>query len=290
MTKSYKNLKARINILNVSSALFLICFISLNTAYSQDWCNPSITQTFSHGITQVTLNGSPAIDRVSTRVEGYVVTGESTSLARGNSYTLTILQGFGAFCTAGNFRIWIDFNKDFDFDDPGELVGTMNQIFTAGPHSFNFTIPVTATLGTTRMRVADKMREACGHIGVTPCNDPPDPAGYHGEMEDYDVIIVNPTGLSNISSIAPDKFQLYQNYPNPFNPVTNIKFDVASASQVKISVYDLLGSEVAELVNERLLAGSYKTDWDASSYPSGVYYYKITAGDYAETHKMVLVK
>ncbi len=271
-------------------SLFILSLFSISTVFSQDWCNPNITQTFSHGINSVALNGTPPLERFSGRLEGYVNTGVSTSLSRGGSYTLTMVQGFGAFCTAGNLRIWIDYNHDFDFDDAGELVGSMDQVFSTGPNVFNFTVPNTAVLGTTRMRVGDKMREACGHTGVTPCNDPPDPAGYHGEMEDYDIIIVLPTGISNVSGITPEKFGLYQNYPNPFNPVTNIKFDVASTSQVKITVYDLLGNEAAQLVNERLPAGTYKTDWDASSYPSGVYYYKITAGEYSETHKMALVK
>lgn len=281
-----------IKIYTFFNALILCCaFLGLTgSSYSQDWCTPVITQTFNHGISVITLNGSPALERVSGRTENYINTGMSTTLSRGGSYTLNLTQGFGAFCTAGNLRIWIDYNKDFDFDDPGELVGTMDQVFAVGPHAFNFTVPNSAVLGTTRMRVADKMREACGHIGVTPCNNPPDPAGYHGEMEDFDIIIVNPTGLSNISSVAPEKFQLHQNYPNPFNPATNVVFDVAVTSEVSIKVYDLLGSEVAELVNERLLAGTYKTEWNAAGYPSGVYYYKLTAGNYSETKKLVLVK
>lgn len=274
-----------------NALFFCIIFIALpGNSNSQDWCIPVITQTFSHGISVVTLNGSPALERISGRTENYVYTGLSTTLSRGGSYTLNLSQGFGAFCTAGNLRIWIDYNKDFDFDDPGELVGSMDQVFAPGPNSFNFTVPNNAVLGTTRMRVADKMREACGHIGVTPCNNPPDPAGYHGEMEDYDIIIVNPTGLTNISSNTPEKFQLHQNYPNPFNPATNIIFDIAAPTEVNIKIYDLLGSEVAELVNERLLAGTYKTEWNAASYPSGVYYYKLTAGPYTEIKKMVLVK
>jgi photosystem II stability/assembly factor-like uncharacterized protein len=93
----------------------------------------------------------------------------------------------------------------------------------------------------------------------------------------------------------PFKYSLAQNYPNPFNPSTKIKFDIPSnvkseKRDVKIVIYDILGKEVAVLVNESLLPGSYEISWDASSYTSGVYLCKLTAGEYFETKKMILVK
>ena len=105
-------------------------------------------------------------------------------------------------------------------------------------------------------------------------------------------------GVQKISSEIPNGFSLSQNYPNPFNPVTKIKFDIAKLGNVKLIIYDILGREVTALVNEQLKAGTYETEWDASNYPSGVYFYKlvvsgaeplITSG-YTETRKMVLVK
>jgi photosystem II stability/assembly factor-like uncharacterized protein len=106
------------------------------------------------------------------------------------------------------------------------------------------------------------------------------------------------TFINSNSGILPEKFSLSQNYPNPFNPVTNIKFDIpllrgVSAGRgvfVKLIIYDLLGREISQLVNQQMQAGSYSVDWDASNYPSGVYFYKIEAGDYAETKKMVFLK
>ena len=289
MRTLYTNLKPQ-NI--ISKTIILMLWIMAYTAGSsaQEWCIPVITETFSQGLNGVNLNGTPPIERVSGRTENYVNTGISTTLSRGGSYTVSLVQGFGPFCTAGNLRVWIDYNHDFDFDDAGETVMSLNQQFQTGPFTQNFTVPIDAALGTTRMRVTSKMREACGHIGVTPCNNPPDPAGYHGEVEDYDIIITTPTGLTNITSSIPERFGLYQNYPNPFNPVTNIKFDAAGSQIVKITVYDLTGSEVTTLVNDVLSPGTYKIDWDASGYTSGIYYYKITAGDYTETRKMVVVK
>ena len=97
-------------------------------------------------------------------------------------------------------------------------------------------------------------------------------------------------GIHSINYNVPQIFTLSQNYPNPFNPVTKIKFDVPKTSFTKIIIYDILGREVATLVNEELKPGTYEADWNAAGFSSGVYFYKIIAGDYTETKKMVLMK
>ena len=107
--------------------------------------------------------------------------------------------------------------------------------------------------------------------------------------------LVESEGIQKISSDVPKKFTLFQNYPNPFNPTTKIKFEIPSnvkseTSNVKIIIYDIMGNEVATLVNDKLLPGTYEVEWDASNYASGVYYYKLQAGDFSETRKMVLIK
>jgi hypothetical protein len=88
----------------------------------------------------------------------------------------------------------------------------------------------------------------------------------------------------------PKVFALYQNYPNPFNPTTTISYDVPKQSLVNIKVYDIIGREIAELVNDQHAAGAYKILWNAKGYASGVYYYRITAGDFVSVKKLVLVK
>ncbi len=100
----------------------------------------------------------------------------------------------------------------------------------------------------------------------------------------------NPIGIEPISNELPDKFLLSQNFPNPFNPTTNIKFQLPNASFVKVTVFDMLGREVETLVNEQLNAGTYKVDWDAAKYSSGVYFYKLEAGNFIETKKMLMIK
>ena len=96
--------------------------------------------------------------------------------------------------------------------------------------------------------------------------------------------------VNQISSEIPEGFSLYQNYPNPFNPLTNIRFDILKSSNVKLIVYNILGKEITILVNEKLTAGSYKVDWNASDYPSGVYFYKLITYEYVAVKKMVLIK
>lgn len=97
-------------------------------------------------------------------------------------------------------------------------------------------------------------------------------------------------GIQNISSVAPENFNLSQNYPNPFNPATKIKFGISKQSLVNLTVYDAAGRIVEELVNGNLSAGIYEFDWNASRYSSGVYFYTIKTGEFSQTKKMLLVK
>lgn len=97
-------------------------------------------------------------------------------------------------------------------------------------------------------------------------------------------------GIQQISNEVPLNYKLNQNYPNPFNPSTKIRFDIPKSGNVNITVYDMLGREVTTLVNQQLSPGTYETDWDASGYSSGIYYYKIQSDDFVDTKKMVLIK
>ncbi len=94
----------------------------------------------------------------------------------------------------------------------------------------------------------------------------------------------------NNQSTIPEAYSLSQNYPNPFNPVTKIEYSLPKAGFVKLSVYDILGKEVSVLVNENRLPGNYIVDFDASNLSSGVYFYKITAGDFSDMKKMMIIK
>jgi len=103
----------------------------------------------------------------------------------------------------------------------------------------------------------------------------------------------NPTAVEIVASEMPNTFALMQNYPNPFNPSTKIKFGIPVGTRHVVSVlkvYDLLGREVATLVNENLPPGSYEVTFDASGLASGVYFYRLRAGEFTETRRMMLLR
>ena len=100
----------------------------------------------------------------------------------------------------------------------------------------------------------------------------------------------NLLGTPNSENSKPDKFALMQNYPNPFNPSTTIMYYLPLWEKVKLTVFDALGKEVKVLVNENKPAGSYSVEFNGTDVPSGVYFYKLEAGSFVETKKMVLVK
>lgn len=116
--------------------------------------------------------------------------------------------------------------------------------------------------------------------------------GNAGGIYKFDTSLI---GINSSNSSVPFVFHLYQNYPNPFNPKTKIKFDIPSngrreTSNVKISIYDILGREIVTLVNQNLKPGSYEIEWDANNFPSGIYFYALMTNNFTETKKMVLIK
>ena len=88
----------------------------------------------------------------------------------------------------------------------------------------------------------------------------------------------------------PTEFSLKQNYPNPFNPSTKIEYSITSQSHVSLNVYDIIGNEVAQLVNKSQPVGNYRFNFDGSNLSSGTYIVRLTAGDKIETMKMILMK
>jgi hypothetical protein len=111
---------------------------------------------------------------------------------------------------------------------------------------------------------------------------------------DY-IPIYLPLSINKNSNPVPLGYKLYDAYPNPFNPITIIKFDIINSregllSPVKLTLYDILGKEVLTLVNKRLQPGTYKIEWNAAKYSSGVYFYKLDAGNFSQTKKLILIK
>lgn len=100
----------------------------------------------------------------------------------------------------------------------------------------------------------------------------------------------NSTGINQVSSEVPQDFRVHQNYPNPFNPSTKIRFETPENGNVKLSIYDISGKELAILINGRLNTGAYEYQWNAVDFPSGVYFYKLETAGFSKTMKMTLLK
>ena len=130
-------------------------------------------------------------------------------------------------------------------------------------------------------------------------------SGTIGTNVDFITIKYNqPSGIISSSNGIPEQFSLSQNYPNPFNPKTHIEFAIPPSKGVrgmtaKIVIYDVLGREIAVLVNQQLTPGTYEVEWDGSNYPTGVYFYRLTvfssahskwSDEWSQTRKMVLLK
>jgi len=106
---------------------------------------------------------------------------------------------------------------------------------------------------------------------------------YNGTFEYYEL-------SSSVEVSTPEVFDLAQNYPNPFNPATRIDYSIAQATNVQLLIFNSIGEEVVVMVNEMQQAGRYSVNFDASRLSSGVYFYKLIAGDFISIKKMLLLK
>ena len=98
-----------------------------------------------------------------------------------------------------------------------------------------------------------------------------------------------PSGIEDVSSQL-YSYKLFPNYPNPFNPVTTIRFTISEQTFTTLKVYDVLGTEIATLVNQEQLAGEYEVEFNGTGLPSGIYFYRLQTGSFFEMKKMVLMK
>jgi len=171
---------------------------------------------------------------------------------------------FGGYYDNNNAgAIWVFTRNGVNWTQLSKLVGT-------GPNG-------TAVLQGTSVAISSEGTVIEGGLG-----DVPSGAAW---------IFNDPTiGITPISSEIPKSFSLSQNYPNPFNPSSKIKFDITKSSLTFIKVYNILGQEITTLVNEQLQPGTYEINFDGTNLPSGVYFYKLIAGDYVETKKMLMIK
>jgi hypothetical protein len=147
------------------------------------------------------------------------------------------------------------------------------------------------------------MSTACGDSADSPCIDSGNPnildsllncawglGTTRGDIGAFGGGDSTTQGINEPLPIIPDKIILTQNYPNPFNASTIIKFSLPHEANVSLEVYDILGRKVVSLVEAKLAAGSHEVTWSAADLPSGLYFYRLKAGDFTQTRKMMLVK
>ena len=125
----------------------------------------------------------------------------------------------------------------------------------------------------------------------------PDNSSYMGKIHEVQHVVVHVMPYKSLTavksplkSVLPSEYGLYQNFPNPFNPLTTIRYQIPKLSHVKLTVYDILGNLVAELVNEEKSPGEYSVSFNASSLASGVYFYRIEAGNFVQSKKLMILK
>ncbi len=120
----------------------------------------------------------------------------------------------------------------------------------------------------------------------------PDTSAQYGSiyLDQLQLITQTPTSVRQTSDIIPTTMALEQNYPNPFNPATTISFTLNTSGRVSLKIYDVLGREIANILDENLSAGRYSVQWNASAQSSGIYFYKLTTENYSSIKRMMLVK
>lgn len=272
----------------------LLLILSGSIATSAQWCNVTTAIPYSAdmpGITNVTVN---TINRTSLPIENYpnnsyVNTGMSTTLNVGQTYTISITHTRDAviFPTVrNNIRVWIDYNHDYSFDDPGETVVSLNYQ-TFGTSTATFTVPATATIGATRMRVTAKMSDDGGHTLPTPCDNPPDPIGYHGEIEDYDVIISSSTGMNDLIASV-NNFIIS---PNPATTDLTVSYILEKQTPVAFNIYDMVGKRIYVAPPSTKSKGTQKMNLkldDINIKDEGIYFLELIAGDEKSVQKFMV--
>ncbi|MBL8016191.1 MAG: T9SS type A sorting domain-containing protein [Ignavibacteria bacterium] len=198
----------------------------------------------------------------------------------------------GVYCSTNNGNSWYPSNGDvLTFDTVYTIVnsgsnifaGTCRGIFLSTNNGINWssinqgftTIPFITDLVITNGYIyAGTINFIAGQFGQSVWRRP----------------LIEVFGIETISSEIPSGFAISQNHPNPFNPTTNFEFRIAEFGFVNLTIYDVMGRSVETLQHGEMKPGVYKAEWNASGYPSGVYFYRLSSGSFTETRKMVLIK
>lgn len=264
-----------------------------------------LVSTVSFGQVKVNFNiQNPRYDGNQFLVDiyGTVPAGQTWNVGptniRFNYYTTGTINGFSFLPESPVSNANINISNNIDYDNMtstkilNDTAASLNVLllYTRTPYTFN---AGSHWLGSLRFNVNNTsacyrmsfMTNSSVFNGSTPLS-----YGTGWTFTSYDTCLNLPSGINNITTEIPKEYNLGQNYPNPFNPVTMIKFALPKASFVTLKVYDMIGREVANLVDGQKSAGTYIVDFDASYLTSGVYFYKLEANGYSEVKRMVVLK
>ena len=268
----------------MKTKLLLLSAILFNVKIMHaQWCIPVVQPygSTTPGISNVTFNTiNHASSALESPTDNYINTNISTSSVRGQSYFFSMTFNLDVqFCASMNLRVWIDFNQNGVLDDAGETVLSINN--QTGPtYTSSIVIPASAALGTTRMRVSTKMNTStqCGHTLPDPCNIPADPIGWHGGVEDYNLNIINATGIQEVNTLNSINV-----FPNPSN---GIFFFQSQKENIKeFVIRNILGEKMMQRT------ASYKAttyEVDLSNQAKGIYFITIITEEGSATRRLVV--
>lgn len=216
------------------------------------------------------ISDLPKLDYINITPNPTIYVGSSATLTWATSGGIPSLPNGG---WTGNIRFQWYQNNSAKPNLDSVLVSLGTHTFTVPPSIDGATIPGSIfQIGASNADVGTSM-----------------PGGYVSKFSQYFSIQL-PSGITHNGTLVPDSFELCQNYPNPFNPNTEIKFSIPVTSNVKITVYDIVGRNISELISQELNPGSYTYLFNGIDLPSGTYIYRIEANDFVETKRMLLIK
>jgi len=272
-----------------------ILFVLQTRTMSAQYCVPTTLVPYDNnmpGITNFTLG---TINRTSAGCEGcpssnnYVNTAMQTNLMRGHTYTVSITHTVDAsICPDMNLRLWIDYNQDHSFDTTTETAINVNH-HAPGTYTGTFTVPNTAVLGVTRMRATAKMSDLGGHTIPTPCDNPADPIGYHGEMEDYNANILAASGIDELNGETAS----FNVYPSMITDNAKISFSLNTNATVTFKLYDAIGKSIIWTMSEKMNEGSQEVIMGQEALAaakSGIYFLEMMINDQRIVQKVVILK
>ncbi len=188
----------------------------------------------------------------------------------------------GTYSVPGTGWQYINLQTPFFWDGVSNLL--VEVCFNNSSYTSNTTVNASSASGKNLHQHSD-LSSGDGCVGITT------PGSTYTQRPNISIWLgTGPVGITGNGANLPEKFDLGQNYPNPFNPVTKINYAIPEQSFVTVKVFDMLGREVAVLINEQKSAGYYSIDFDASALSSGVYIYKMKAGYYENIKRMVVIK